>query len=186
MIVVCIRHTNTLPIASLSASTAPLVSATTPVGCCVYCYPPLRVRCTALTFYINILCIHLYLMPSPQVTVEIFIGLLLLIHNCWCKCLLPRHHHSNTQYSPSPRFIANTWFGRHTSPTNPPRRHQLSRQPHYLHCYYLLSHDNCGACVLCIVLRIWMPIIICVIMYANRGRYSGDAPLSNRGSSTAL
>ena len=31
--------------------------------------------------------------------------------------------------SPSPRFIANTWFGRHTSPAYPPRRHQLSRQP---------------------------------------------------------
>ena len=67
----------------------------------VYCYPPLRVRCTALTFYIlhtHIMHPPLYLMTSPQVTVEIFIGLLLLIHNCWCECLLPRHHRSNTQF----------------------------------------------------------------------------------------
>lgn len=148
------------------------MSATTHVGCCVsYRYPPPPRSAHRLTLTIP----HRHIMHSPLPSTPpqsllsiIFIALLLLIIIVGVNAFYP------DTIVPIPKFSYTKvycnyliWFDlADISPANPPRQHQLSRPPHYIHCYYILSHGNCGACLLCFVYDAYHHLFY----YANRGR----------------
>jgi len=164
------------------------MSATTPVGCCVsYSYPPPPRSAHRLTLTIP----HIHIMHSPLPSTPpqsllsiIFIALLLLIIIVGVNAFYP------DTIVPIPEFSYTKvycnyliWFDladiypRQSRPVN-----TNCRDHHTISIAIIFYPTAIVAHVYCV--SYMMHIIICFIMPIGAG--SGDAPLSNRGSSSAL
>ena len=152
----------------------------------IYCNPPPSCLVHRLYNFTNILCIHPYPLLLPKAYPW--------YHLLFCCCQFVNVSINNS--SPTPSFQHQIF-----SYTNVLQLfdfvHIYHRQvpidancqpPHYPLLLYL-SPDHCDVCLLCIVI-IWMPIIIIIwVEFFNmqiRAGVAADAPLSNRGSSSAL